>query len=132
MRYTFFNDESKELYEIFAKFRDNKVLIRSNNRHIEALRLSDNDESDKINKLKLKNIKLMEDIKMVHKLISVLDPIEQKFVRLKFFEMKNVDVVFEEVFNLSITNLNKRKAYCRIFNEHIFNKLANLEGVNND
>ena len=132
MRYTFFNDESKELYEIFAKFRDNKVLIRSNNRHIEALRLSNNDESDKINKLKLKNIKLMEDIKMVHKLISVLDPIEQKFVRLKFFEMKNVDVVFEEVFNLSITNLNKRKAYCRIFNEHIFNKLANLEGVNND
>lgn len=132
MRYTFFNDESKELYEIFAKFRDNQVLIRSNNRHIEALRLSDNDESDKINKLKLKNIKLMEDIKMVHKLISVLDPIEQKFVRLKFFEMKNVDVVFEEVFNLSITNLNKRKAYCRIFNEHIFNKLANLEGVNND
>ena len=132
MRYTFFNDESKELYEIFAKFRDNQVLIRSNNRHIEALRLSDNDESDKINKLKLKNIKLMEDIKMVHKLISVLDPIEQKFVRLKFFEMKNVDVVFEEVFNLSITNLNKRKAYCRIFNEHIFNKLANLEGINND
>lgn len=132
MRYTFFNDESKELYEIFAKFRDNKVLIRSNNRHIEALRLSDNDESDKINKLKLKNIKLMEDIKMVHKLISVLDPIEQKFVRLKFFEMKNVDVVFEEVFNLSITNLNKRKAYCRIFNEHIFNKLANLIIVNND
>ena len=132
MRYTFFNDESKELYEIFAKFRDNQVLIRSNNRHIEALRLSDNDESDKINKLKLKNIKLMEDIKMVHKLISVLDPIEQKFVRLKFFEMKNVDVVFEEVFNLSITNLNKRKAYCRIFNEHIFNKLANIECVNND
>ena len=116
MRYTFFNDESKELYEIFAKFRDNQVLIRSNNRHIEALRLSDNDESDKINKLKLKNIKLMEDIKMVHKLISVLDPIEQKFVRLKFFEMKNVDVVFEEVFNLSITNLNKRKSYCRIYN----------------